>query len=128
MFTSNNFKSNKNTRLIQGFSLAILGIGLLGSFSVHAEKYYKWVDDAGSTHYTQTPPPKAYIKKSVLVDIIPTPPSSTPPAPVITDLNQLNGNTAPANNQFGNNQPANSQQPNTAQLQPVTPAVPKANY
>lgn len=84
------FKSNNNSRLTQGISLAILGIGLLGSVSVHAEKYYKWVDDAGSTHYTQMPPPKAYIKKSVLVDIVPTPPSSTPAAPVVNDLNQNN--------------------------------------
>ena len=24
----------------------------------HAEHFYKWVDEAGATHYTQTPPPQ----------------------------------------------------------------------
>lgn len=96
MFTTNNFKSNKNTRLMQGFSLTILSIGLLASFPAAAEKYYKWVDDKGSTHYTQTPPPKAYIKKSALVDIVPTAPSSTPTPPAVPLQNQPNAAPAPA--------------------------------
>jgi len=29
----------------------------------HAAQFYKWVDDQGSTHYTQTPPPQKSIKK-----------------------------------------------------------------
>lgn len=89
--------SNNKTRLMQGFSITILGVGLLASFPAAAEKYYKWVDDAGSTHYTQTPPPKAYIKKSALVDIIATPPSSTPVPPVVSDLNQNSNNNAQGN-------------------------------
>ncbi len=89
------FKANNKTRLMQGFSLTILSIGLLASFPAAAEKYYKWVDDAGSTHYTQTPPPKAYIKKSALVDIVPTAPSSTPTPPAIPLQNQPNGAPAP---------------------------------
>lgn len=92
--------SNNKTRLMQGFSITILSMGLLASFPAAAEKYYKWVDDAGSTHYTQTPPPKAYIKKSTLVDIIATPPSSTPVVPAIPLQNQPNNTT---NNVTDNN-------------------------
>lgn len=29
----------------------------------HAEQYYKWVDNTGSTHYTTTPPPKGSKKQ-----------------------------------------------------------------
>lgn len=117
--------SNNKTRLMHGFSVAILGIGLLASFPASAEKFYKWVDDAGSTHYTQTPPPKAYIKKSALVDIVVPQPSSTPPAPLISDISQIGGN----NNQAANNQPA-QQAANNAQLESAPPpaAPPKANY
>lgn len=32
----------------------------------HAEHFYKWVDDAGATHYTQTPPPLKKTTSSVV--------------------------------------------------------------
>ena len=28
------------------------------SSATHAQNFYKWVDSKGTTHYTQTPPPK----------------------------------------------------------------------
>ncbi len=29
----------------------------------HASQFYKWVDEQGATHYTQTPPPQKPVKK-----------------------------------------------------------------
>ena len=37
--------------------------------SVYAQTYYKWVDKAGSTHYTQTPPPGSLAKKAKAVQV-----------------------------------------------------------
>ena len=43
------------------FSLAVL---TLCAAPVHAaDKYYKWVDAQGATHYTQTPPPASKARK-----------------------------------------------------------------
>ena len=116
------FKTNNNTRFMQGFSVAILGIGLLASFPASAEKFYKWVDGEGSTHYTQTPPPKAYSKKSEQVDIVVTQPSSTPPAPLVTDLNQVGNpqNTNyPAVNTNGNSLPGAVQTTTSSSVVPA---------
>ena len=122
------FKTNNNTRFMQGFSVAILGIGLLASFPASAEKFYKWVDGEGSTHYTQTPPPKAYSKKSEQVDIVVTQPSSTPPAPLVTDLNQV-GNPRTPNNTTGNNSQGTNMnaQPGATQTTTSSSVVPAAS-
>jgi hypothetical protein len=40
---------------------------LLAMQPSHAEHFYKWVDDAGATHYTQTPPPQKKAAKDVKV-------------------------------------------------------------
>lgn len=41
-----------------------LGVLLLCVAPVHAaDKYYKWVDAQGTTHYTQTPPPASKARK-----------------------------------------------------------------
>ena len=41
-----------------------LGVLLLCAAPVHAaDKYYKWVDAQGTTHYTQTPPPASKARK-----------------------------------------------------------------
>jgi hypothetical protein len=31
--------------------------------AAYAQPFYKWVDDKGATHYTQTPPPQQAVKK-----------------------------------------------------------------
>lgn len=51
--------ANARTVKWQFASSALSVLFILGAtqFS-HAEKFYKWVDAKGSTHYTTTPPPK----------------------------------------------------------------------
>lgn len=58
---------------------------------VHATPYYKWVDEQGATHYTQTPPPQKSIKK---VDINTQIPSDSTAA--IKNLNTQNKNDSKA--------------------------------
>lgn len=36
----------------------LIGLIILFPMNSHAQKFYKWVDSKGSTHYTTTPPPK----------------------------------------------------------------------
>jgi len=47
--------------------------------AVFAQQMYKWVDEKGITHYTDSPPPDGKANK---VDIRPTPPSGPVPPPV----------------------------------------------
>ncbi len=88
MLTFNNSRINKR------FSIALVATGLLVSYSASAEKFYKWQDEKGSTHYTQTPPPKAYVKKSSTVNVDTTqPPVFIPPTTSLTPNNQPTSNT-----------------------------------
>ncbi|HHW52742.1 DUF4124 domain-containing protein [Acinetobacter towneri] len=64
---------------------------ILGTSSVSAKQYYKWVDAKGSTHYTTTPPPKT-AKKQGKVDTYGWR-NSAPNIPNQT----TNATTAPAN-------------------------------
>jgi len=43
--------------------LAIPLLSALISQTSFAQNFYKWVDEKGATHYTQTPPPQQPIKK-----------------------------------------------------------------
>lgn len=43
--------------------MSALWLGLALSPAHAADKYYKWVDAKGSTHYTQTPPPASKARK-----------------------------------------------------------------
>ncbi len=45
------------------------------SFALCAEGIYKWVDDKGVTHYSESPPDEASGKKATKVDIKAPPPS-----------------------------------------------------
>jgi hypothetical protein len=60
---------------VQG--LIFLGVvSCLCVTAVSADQLYKWVDDQGRTHYSQTPPPAAG-SKAKAVDIKVTPPDPT---------------------------------------------------
>lgn len=37
----------------------LLTLLLLSNANIYAKEFYKWVDANGSTHYTDTPPPKS---------------------------------------------------------------------
>ena len=37
----------------------LLTLLLISNVSIYAKEFYKWVDANGSTHYTDTPPPKS---------------------------------------------------------------------
>jgi hypothetical protein len=50
----------------------------------HATPFYKWVDEQGATHYTQTPPPQKVVKKVVVSAHIPADSANT-----IKNLNTL---------------------------------------
>lgn len=53
---------NRNHKWI----LAIIPlISFLAIESSYAQSFYKWTDDKGATHYTQTPPPKKATPKTV---------------------------------------------------------------
>ena len=58
----------------------------LGSTSQSfAQQYYKWVDHQGSTHYTETPPPKNAKNKTTITTyghhVSPSAPSTAPVTP-----------------------------------------------
>ncbi len=48
------FSSLKNKTLLISF---ISALALILSTPIQAGKYYRWVDENGVTHYTETPPP-----------------------------------------------------------------------
>ncbi len=48
--------------------------------AVAAQTMYKWVDEKGVTHYSETPPPDG--GKAAKITVNPTPPSGPVPAPV----------------------------------------------
>ena len=111
---------NNNSRINKGFSIALLATGLLVSYSASAEKFYKWQDEKGSTHYTQTPPPKAYVKKSSTVNV-----DTTQPPVVIPPSTSLAPNNQPTS---GNNTQNSPQSGSTIPPAPSTPfATPALN-
>lgn len=89
-----------STGLIYSLSRGLLFAASLGTLvlaqSVNAETFYKWVDKAGSTHYTQTPPGKNSAKsaKKVYIDDQAPP---TPVAPANTENSTNNANTGTSN-------------------------------
>ncbi len=72
--------------------LACLGSALLIN-SASAQTFYKWVDKAGSTHYTQTPPPGNLAKKAKTVQV-----DETPVSQYSTNNSNANGNTTESSN------------------------------
>lgn len=91
---------NKTAPLIKAALLAA-SFGLcLGSTSVSAETFYKWIDKDGSTHYTQTPPTKKGAKATKKVFIDNMAPTTPTPAPNTANTNNPNGQ--PATNQTSN--------------------------
>lgn len=48
------FSSLKNKTLLIS---SISALALILSTTIQAGKYYRWVDESGVTHYTETPPP-----------------------------------------------------------------------
>ncbi len=48
-----------NKWILTALSLAPFALGQM----CHASPFYKWVDEKGATHYTQTPPPQKEVKK-----------------------------------------------------------------
>ncbi len=51
---------------------AIPLMGLLATQGSYAQSaFYKWVDEKGATHYTQTPPPQKVVKKIVITTLAP---------------------------------------------------------
>lgn len=90
-----------STGLIYSLSRGLLFAASLSTLvlaqSASAETFYKWVDKAGSTHYTQTPPGKNSAKtaKKVYIDDLAPP---TPVAPANTENNTNNANTGNSNN------------------------------
>jgi len=59
---------NRNHKWI----LAAIPLMALISIQVsHAQPFYKWVDEKGATHYTQTPPPQKAVKKVAVTTLVP---------------------------------------------------------
>ena len=65
----------------------LLGLATASLSSVQAQQFYKWKDEKGATHYTQTPPPA---RNSQALSIIARA-ATTAPSPVATT-----NTTAPA--------------------------------
>lgn len=59
---------NRNNKWIL---VAIPLISLIAIESTYAQSFYKWTDDKGATHYTQTPPPQKIVKKVAVSTHIP---------------------------------------------------------
>jgi hypothetical protein len=57
--------------------LALLLLALLLAAAAPAQTMYKWVDEKGVTHFSETPPPDG---KGQKVEVKPSAPSSTAPA------------------------------------------------
>lgn len=54
-----------NTLVIRSILLAIV---LLGTIDAQAQKIYRWVDDSGQVHFTQTPPPDRDAGETSVID------------------------------------------------------------
>ena len=44
---------------------------ILMTTNSYAQSFYKWTDEQGATHYTQTPPPEKFIKKIAISTHVP---------------------------------------------------------
>ena len=55
---------------------ALLLPAALGFVAAQAQQVYRWVDSQGNVHYSQTPPPNAATKAS-LINVAPPPPDPT---------------------------------------------------
>lgn len=84
------------------------------STSLYAQKFYKWMDANGSTHYTTTPPPKnarnvsqvhTYNDNSRSTSTT-TPPPSTSPQPTSTPSEPKSSRPAPAKPEAPTSPPA----------------------
>ena len=56
------------------------GLVLGAAGLAHAQTMYKWVDEKGTTHFSENPPPEDGKTKATKVEPKVTPPSSTPSA------------------------------------------------
>lgn len=87
------------TQAFRAVSILCITIGLCSTISGHADThFYKWVDKKGTTHYTQTPPPKAarHIKKVATYNDTPSV-RSTAPAPTPQPTATANGSPVAVN-------------------------------
>ena len=78
--------------ILGGLSLALTG---LSPYS-HAQQFYKWVDQKGSTHYTTTPPPKNAKRQGKIETY--NHPNTSRPAAVTTPNSEAN--PPPQSNNF----------------------------
>ncbi len=110
MLFSPNLIEKKHMNIKMKISLILLAATLASTAPqfAQAQKFYKWVDSSGSTHYT-TPPPPRNAKKLGNVNT-----QNYTPAPPPESTTQ-------ASNQQANNQPANRQDSN----QSSNPSVPE---
>jgi hypothetical protein len=58
--------------------------GLCGTSAMAATQVYKWVDDQGQVHYTESPPPKEVKSRSVMVVHSGVPEGANTAAPAAT--------------------------------------------
>lgn len=70
-------------------------IALLLSQTATASTYYKWVDASGSTHYTETPPPKGLKSHSKKVVVDGAQPMTTAASTTTTATTPTDSNNQP---------------------------------
>ena len=108
MLFNTNLIEKKHMNIKMKTSLIILAATLASTAPqfAQAQKFYKWVDSSGSTHYTTTPPPRNAKKLGNVSTYNDTPSgqSYTPTPPPES--------TTQASNQQATNQPANRQASN----------------
>lgn len=97
------FMQNGLFILLARQAILIAGLGTLALFSsAHAATFYKWVDKAGSTHYTQTPPGRSAVRAAKKVYIDDQAPSTPAPAANVPATGEsstnVNGNSTSAMN------------------------------
>ena len=113
MLFSPNLIEKKHMNIKMKISLILLAATLASTAPqfAQAQKFYKWVDSSGSTHYTTTPPPRNAKKLGNVNTYNDTP----------SGQNYTPASTTQASNQQANNQPANRQDSN----QSSNPSVPE---
>ncbi len=89
---------------------AVFAFLAMGSSTVMAKQYYKWVDSKGSTHYTTTPPPKTARSTAKKIDTYGYQGSSTPVSQPAPQQNTPTPNQPPQQNQPQNNNNVSPQQ------------------
>lgn len=128
MFLNTKLIDKKHMNIKMKTSLILIAATLASTAPqfAQAQKFYKWVDSSGSTHYTTTPPPRN-AKKLGNVSTYNDTPSGQSYTPTPPPESTTQASNQPATNQPANRQASNQSSNSSESERPSTPTQNQPN-